>query len=506
MFAKSIRWRILLWLAFLLIGILSGFGVTAYQLNRVHQLNQIDEALERRVTALSADWRQPQMPPDMPSGGRGPARKQPPPSRSFDGPPDRPRGPPGGERPPDFGWGPGGPEMGPGSRPLRLSTETANLLGGTESGVTYYQLWESSGTRSVSSPGAPADIPLPDRQRSDSATHYRFRDAFREAYHFTERGECVLVGMAIAGYQADVRRFAWWLVAAGAAVLAIGLGGGWMIASRVIRPVELISAAAGRISAGNLSERINVADTDQELGDLAAVLNSTFARLEASFAEQKRFTADASHELRTPLAIIIAEAQMVLARERDAADYRATVEGCLETAQEMRRLTERLLEFARFDAGQVPLEHAPLDLAVIVQARVEQMRALAAPREIQLFCDLAPAPLTGDAARLAQVVTNLLGNAIHYNRDGGEIHVATSGDGVNALLTVTDTGVGIAAEDLPHIFERFYRADKARSRAEGHAGLGLAICRMIVEAHGGTIAMVSTLGSGASITVRLPVK
>jgi two-component system, OmpR family, sensor kinase len=176
-------------------------------------------------------------------------------------------------------------------------------------------------------------------------------------------GDCVLAGRVITADLAAMQRFAGWLVAAGGAVLALGLWGGWLLATRAIRPVEVISATASRISEGNLSERISVADTDNELGHLAGVLNSTFARLEAAFAQQKQFTADASHELRTPLTVLISEAQTALARDRSAAEYRETVEACLDTAQQMRRLAESLLQLARFDAGQERMERNTIDLA-----------------------------------------------------------------------------------------------------------------------------------------------
>jgi heavy metal sensor kinase len=303
-----------------------------------------------------------------------------------------------------------------------------------------------------------------------------------------------------------MRRFAGLLLAAGGAVLALGLGGGWWLAGRVIRPIDQISAAASRISAGNLSERIDVAEADNELGRLAGVLNSTFARLEAAFAQQAQFTADASHDLRTPLAVIISETQTALARERSAAEYRETLEGCLVTAQQMRRLTESLLELARFDAGQESMQREPFDLSQVVRQCVELVRPLAERRGIKLACELAAVQCQGDAERLSQVVTNLLTNAIQFNREQGEIRVSIEANNSSALIQVADTGAGIAAEDLQHIFERFYRADKSRSRAEGRNGLGLAICKAIVDAHGGSIEVTSQVGSGSTFTVKLPLK
>jgi signal transduction histidine kinase len=228
------------------------------------------------------------------------------------------------------------------------------------------------------------------------------------------------------------------------------------------------------------------------------------ARLEAAFAQQKQFTADASHELRTPLAVIISEAQTALARERSSAEYRETVEACLDTAQQMRRLTESLLELARLDGSQESIQREPLDLAETTRASIERLRPLARQRGVQIQCDLAIAEACGNADHLGQVITNLVANAIHYNKPNGEIRVSTSSEDGTAMIMIADTGVGIAADEIPHIFERFYRADKSRARADGRTGLGLAICKAIMDAHGGTIEVSSKPGTGTTFTVKLP--
>src|SRR5439155_3105974 len=245
-------------------------------------------------------------------------------------------------------------------------------------------IWSRNGTALKRSTNAPAELAIPETVGGDTRTHMRTRETFREAFHFTEMGDCVLAGRSIVSDLDAMRRFGWGLVGAGSAVLALGLAGGWWLATGALRPVREIGATASRISAGNLSERISVADTDNELGHLAGVLNSTFARLEAAFAQRKQFTADASHELRTPIAVLISEAQTVLARERTAAEYRETVEACLDTAQQMRRLAESLLVLARFDAGQENIERNCLDLAEPARASVELIRPLAEKCGIQI--------------------------------------------------------------------------------------------------------------------------
>src|SRR5438552_2259989 len=490
---QSILWRLQIWLAFLLVCVLSGFGVTVYQLQRVNQLRQIEEELGRRVAALDRAVRGGP-PPDF---GRG----RPP----FDGRPGEPGTDDGGNRPPPplhdgrefFPPGPG-PEMKLRLREIRLSPEVISLFEDTRTNSFYFAIWSRDRTLLKSSTNAPVDVPLPVRLSGANLTHTRMRDALREAYHYTELGDCVLAGRNITGDLNAMGRFAFWLLAAGGTVLAFGLGGGSWLTTRAIRPVEEMSAAASRISAGNLSERITGANADNELGRLAGVLNSTFARLEAAFAQQRQFTADASHELRTPLAVIISEAQTALARERSSGEYRETVEACLDAAQQMRRLTESLLELARFDAAQELIKRGPVDLAEITSACVERIRPLAQQRGIRISCDLGPAEILGNADRLGQVVTNLLTNALHYNRPNGEIRVRSGSENGAGVVTIADTGPGIAAGDLPHLFERFYRADPSRSRAAGRSGLGLAICKAIVDADGGHIEVSSQIGAGAT--------
>jgi two-component system OmpR family sensor kinase len=379
-----------------------------------------------------------------------------------------------------------------------------SLFNETETNAAFFAIWSREGSLQKRSTNAPVDLPLPERSPAYTGIQTLTRDNLREAFQFTELGDCILAGRSISQDLKGLRQFAWLLASAAGAVLALGLGGGWMLVNRALQPVEEISATASRISLGNLSERIDTADTDNELGRLAGVLNSTFAKLESAFAQQKQFTADAAHELRTPLAVIIAEAQSTLARERSAHEYRETVEGCLETAQEMRQLTQALLELARFEGNQEPLQHEPLDLAEQTRTCVELVRSLANRHGLQIKCDLESAMVLGDARRVGEVATNLLSNAVQFNKEEGEIRVGTRQQDGFAILTVADTGQGIVAEDLPHIFERFYQADKSRSRSSGHSGLGLAICKAIIDAHGGTIEVSSQPTVGTTFTVRLP--
>ncbi len=512
MFIKSSRWRLQIWLAFLLVCTLSGFGIATFEAHRVKQYQQVDEELNRRFEILARIARGPMFPGNRPPfedrGRRVPWEMR------GGGPPNRLDDLPPGELPPDR----------PDDRRKFIpanGTNTTSVPGGFEGRTPsefferlrqedeqkgiYFIIWNRDGSRADGSTNTPAGLTCPAQlQPTDSGPHFRIRGTFREGYDFNREGRCVLVGRSIETELAQTRSFKIILVVAGVAVLALGLAGGWLIASRAFRPVEAISSTASRISAGQLSERINVADTDSELGQLAGTLNSTFARLEASFAQQKQFTADASHELRTPIAVIISEAQTTLARERSAQEYRETIEACLDTAQQMRRLTESLLELANLDASQQSLKREPLDLAELVRQRVEFIHPLADQRGLRLNGKFSPAPTSGNADHLGLVINNLLSNAIYYNKTGGEITVTTGAESGIAFVTVADTGQGIAANDLPLIFDRFYRADKSRSRAEGRSGLGLAICKAIVETQGGSIQVSSEPGVGTTFTVRLP--
>ena len=469
-----------MWLGLLLFAILSGFGVTAYALHRTQRLAQVDYELGRRVVAVDgalAAWR-----------GRGPRNRLP-------------------GRDETTGGAANAPPIRLGQHEARLPAAVLDLFDEATPDGAYFVVWSRSGDRSSYPTDRAASSAKPELAGGDTAPHTRMRDGRREVFRFNELGECILAGCSLRSEVQALRRFGGWLVGAGLAVLAVGLGGAWWLTGRALRLVDEISTAAKRIAEGDLAERIPVApaDRDNELGRMAGVLNTTFARLDAAFARQRRFTADAAHELRTPIAVLVLETQSALARERDAAEYRATVEACLATSQQMRRFADSLLELARLDAGQEPLQRRQFDLTETTRACTGLVQPLADARSIRIFGKFDPAITTGDAGHLGQVVTNLLTNAIHHNRDGGEVHIATSAENGFVQVTVMDNGHGIDPADLPHIFDRFYRADQARTGNQGRCGLGLAISRAIVDAHQGSLSVTSRPGEGSTFTLRLPV-
>jgi two-component system, OmpR family, sensor kinase len=481
-FTKSIHWRLVLWIAFLLGLVLLALDVTAYRIRLTSPVGQLDEELQRSVAVLSGVISAPTRAPPGMAGG-------PPPMPAGQG---------------DPAPGQNGPSVSPLSKPgpeaSRLSAITGRLSADMAAGY-YFSIWiREAAAPYWRSTNCPAGIVRPALPGRGAGT--RTRDGFREAYQTTESGDCILVGRQLAPGVAEARLPAGWLVLGSLVMLGFGLGGSWFIVASALRPVGKISAAAAKISSGDLSQRISVTETESELGQLADVLNATFARLEAAFAQQKHFTTDAAHELRTPLAALISEAQITLARERSVADYKEALAANLDIAQQMRRLTDSLLELARLDAGQEDLTRQKIDLAAVVEEGVKIVIPLASPRQLQFLCELAPAEVFADPGRMTQAVTNLLTNAIHYNRDGGKIRVTTGVENHGAVLSVADTGHGISAADLPHVFERFYRADKSRST--GGLGLGLAITKAIVTAHGGTIEVTSEKNVGTKFRVRLP--
>lgn len=314
----------------------------------------------------------------------------------------------------------------------------------------------------------------------------------------------VRVGQSVAAERAELQRLLVFTIVSGLGVLAAALAGGWWLTTRTLKPIARMSAAAEAISERDLSQRVDVAALPAELRDLAATLNAAFTRLDAAFTRQARFTADASHELRTPLSVIRAQAEHALRRERTSAEYRSAFEACLRSATRMSHVVEQLLTLARADATEMQVEHAEVDLRSVATEALREAGAAADSANVELSSTLESVIVRGDASLLHEVVANLVSNAIRYNKPGGHLRVSLEPRGDCALLSVADDGEGIPSAALPHIFERFYRVDQARSRERGGSGLGLAITRWIVEAHGGSVVVESRVGVGTVFSVTLP--
>ncbi|MGA1338218.1 MAG: ATP-binding protein [Opitutales bacterium] len=310
-------------------------------------------------------------------------------------------------------------------------------------------------------------------------------------------------GAATGPMEAELAALARSLFLAGLAVVVVGCGIGWVLAGRSLRPIDRIAADAEGIAAGDFDRKIDVEDTESELGRLAVVLNDTFGRMNAAREHMAQFTADASHELRTPLTVILSDSQGALRQERTPAEYRATLEGIRLSALRMKSISDALLELAQGDAGK-PVVRDPCDLADLADESVALLQRIATEHGAKLVARLEGAPVLGDAGRLGRVILNLTVNAILHNEAGVTVTVTTDVVEGMAELRVADDGRGIAAADLGGIFERFRRVDASRSRHTGGAGLGLAIVKQTVEAHGGTIAVTSEVGKGTVFIVRLP--
>jgi len=287
--------------------------------------------------------------------------------------------------------------------------------------------------------------------------------------------------------------------------LLVAAGGGLFLAGRALAPVDRITQAAAQIGAGDLSHRLEVSRSRDELGRLGVTLNDMIARLEEAFARQRRFAADASHELRTPLAVIRSQADVTLSRPRSEHEYREALEDIAAAADRMGLLIGDLLTLARADAGDARLTLTPEPFGEFAAGVVEQLQPLALERRVGLlWLGDEPGPIVqGDRMRLTQLTLNLVDNALK-NAPEGVVRVSVRQEGESAVFEVSDNGIGIASEHLPHIFDRFYRIDEARSRREGGVGLGLSICDWIARAHGGSIHVESEPGLGSTFTVTLP--
>jgi heavy metal sensor kinase len=292
-------------------------------------------------------------------------------------------------------------------------------------------------------------------------------------------------------------------------VLLLASAGGYFLARKSLAPIASMNSQTQRISVESLSQRLDVTSPRDELGRLATTINDLLARLESSFNEQQRFIADASHELRTPLAVLRGETEVALAKQRNADEYQQSLSLIQEEAERLSRIVEDLFILARqpIDAPATLMrERVSLNEAIKDCARAAQVLATRKGVRLTMESNSSSIDLNGDKELITRMILNLLDNAVKYTPAGGEISLALSRQNGNAEIVVRDTGIGIAETDRQRVFDRFYRVDKARSRALGGAGLGLSIVRWIVEIHGGDIHIDSAPGLGSTFTVELPLK
>ena len=378
---------------------------------------------------------------------------------------------------------------------------------------TRFRIANASGQWIYQSPGTEGWGTLPVeilRQRNSSSfdTMMKNGEAVRVLSASVAPG-AVQIGIPVGEFAEMLRSFAWTALLAAPFILFASSAAGYWMSRRAMRPVERIASAAADIEAHNLSERLPLSGARDELDHLSATLNAMLARLEDSFLRMMQFTADASHELRTPVAIIRTTAEVTRRKQRSEMEYTQALDRILDESERTTELIEDLLSVARADANAEPPVREPVELAELAQAVASDARMLAKTADISLTSDTArQCTVAGDKRALRRLLLILLDNAIKYSKPGGEVRVLlTTGrrdERPVIFIDVMDNGIGISPEDLPYVFERFYRGSKDGFRRISGAGLGLAIARSIARQHDGEIEIASDPGKGSIARVLLP--
>jgi len=316
----------------------------------------------------------------------------------------------------------------------------------------------------------------------------------------------IQVGQSMEDLNETLHHIAEELILPGMFFLFFSAIGSYWLASRALAPIHSLIRTARSIKEGNLSQRVPVPEPRDELRFLAVTLNEMLESIDHTFARQRRFVADASHELRTPVAVIRSTTDVALMHASTQQEYVSVLSNVNSEAERLSKLINDLLALARGDEGQTKFESEPVKLDQLVDIVAANAEPLAADHGIMIQRGiLEPVTILADEARLIQMVMNLVDNAILYTNQGGTVTVSVVWKQEQASISIKDSGVGIAPEHVPHIFERFYRVDPARTRTEGgSSGLGLAIVEWIVRAHKGTIVVDSQPGEGTTFTVNLP--
>ena len=498
LFPQSIRWRIQLWYLLLLVVIIAALLVAFYSNQREIKYQVMDRELSNPITRLLPRMERRREPP--PRNRRLP---RPDPLDEFgDGFEEELIGP-----------GPEGDRRGAGPVNRRDSLEErgptlGEMVEELAEDDIFVIRWDRDGDVTFASENAPEVLrPIPDDvPRGEDRVSKRTVDGFREVIHIRPDGGFLLIGTSVKPLESDLAKLETKLIGIGFLIVGGGFLVGWLLIGRSLKPIETISGTAHRIADGDLSERIEISESGSELGQLSRVLNETFEKLESSFEHQVRFTADASHEMRTPIAVILAKSQFALSKERQPEKYQEALQTCMDSAQHMRMLTDGLLELSKVDSGEFHLRSEPGNLEDLTREAVKMIKPLADERNVSISCHLELVRAEFDLQKMRQAFLNLLGNAVKYNREGGEIEVTLEKGESVARWSVRDTGPGMDADALGLVFERFYRVDKARTRTgRNGTGLGLPITRAIVEAHGGHISVESEVGKGTTFTVKVPI-
>ncbi len=333
----------------------------------------------------------------------------------------------------------------------------------------------------------------------------RFRMAILPLHDESGQEYFVRIGYPLKAMDEAFENLRLFLLAGGPLMVSLAALGGWILARGSLQPVTEITQAARQISAQGLNQRIPVRGVKDELDELAQTFNEMLERLQASFEQARNFSFDAAHELRTPLTAMRGEAEVALLRHSSAEELRQVLRSNLEEINRITAIVNDLLTVAQGEAGALEVRRETVALSDLAGSIVETVQVLAEDKKVTLEASIEPGVrVTGDSIRLSQLMLNLLDNAIKHSSPGQTVRLLLEKNGGGPTLKVEDSGCGIAEKDLPHIFDRFFRTDRSRSRQVPGSGLGLSISKWIVDAHGGSISVASKLGSGSVFTVQLP--
>lgn len=463
--AKSIRWRLTLWYTIISTSGVLLLGVSAYQLLSYSLSHEVDAALNGVATAMVERAR-------------------------------------GGKTPPT----------------LSDIDDLFRRFFGFSPWDRYFQMFDPRGRRELpQQPGRSTGFPL-SREALENAARgvstFETVNGFGEypvrllTAPVMEGGRVVnLIQVGLSLQNSIETRFRFLLIMAALLPLSLILAGsgGWLFSKRAFRPIDQMVEAARRIGAGNLAERIEETGAGDELDRLAQTLNRMFKRLDASFTQVRRFSADASHELQTPLTILKGELEVALRSPRTQEEYESTLKSILEEVDRIAHLVDSLLLLQRAEVGALRMDRQPVDLARVVEEVFWRIKVVADVQGKDLRMEISePATVPGDLERIRRLLLNLADNAVKYTHPEGRVTLALGREGGFAAIEVSDTGIGIPESELERIFQPFYRSPDARALSERGTGLGLSIARSIAGGHGGRIEVSSVPGRGSTFKVLFP--
>jgi heavy metal sensor kinase len=384
-------------------------------------------------------------------------------------------------------------------RLVKDTEESQEVLNNILAKSLYIVVWNENGLEENRYGDVPASLTFNTYKKIPESQFFVTRDGNRELVVQHRDRVIIVLGGSLSEIYKQLSAVQRNVFLIGFAIIFLGIVVGWFLSGEILRPIKEISKTAKEITSGDHRRRIELSDAPTELTTLATALNSSFDHFEDVIEAQTRFSADASHELRTPISVVIAQTQTALKKERTIGEYKSVIEACLRAGQRMKSMANSLLDLHQSET----IKKSECDLNELLQNTFDVIKDLSDKHEIS-FVGLDKSLLIEiDSERIRQVVMNLISNAISHNPDGCKIFITLEEEDNQAIIKVADSGVGIPKRALTHVFERFYRVDKSRSRANGGAGLGLSIVKSIVDAHGGTIEASSVIASGATFTINL---